>query len=126
MKRIYLGIGLLVALLLAGMGIAGAAEKAHAPAAADLEHASRLVLEGNWDKSEALHKRARDIWQQKWRLTASVSDHAPMDEIDALFAELVVHARLRDASGYAAVCAELAERLNAMSQAQAFSWWNLL
>lgn len=126
MKRIYIGIGLLIVLLVLGIWIASAADKAHAPGAVDLEHASQLVLEGSWDKAEALAKRARETWQKKWCFTASVSDHEPMDEIDALFARLSVYARTQDAKDYAAVCAELSERLEAMSQAHAFSWWNLM
>lgn len=126
MKRIYIGIILLIVLLAAGIWIAKVAEKTHAPGASDLEQASHLALEGNWDKAEALTGRARESWQKKWRFTASVSDHEPMDEIDALFARLCIYARNGDNAEYAAVCAELSRRLEAMAQTHAFSWWNLL
>lgn len=126
MKRIWIGIGLLIVLLLGEIGIAGTMEQIHDPGAVDLRRAGELVLEADWPQAEALARCAEERWKNAWHFTASVSDHEPMDEIDALFAQLAVHAQAQDAPSYAAVCGELSARLNAMSQAQTFSWWNLL
>lgn len=126
MKRIWIGIGLLVFLLVAGIWVAEVMEDSHKPGAEDLRRASQLALEEDWPMAEALSKRARNKWEKKWRVTASTADHEPMDEIDGLFAELKVYARAKDEVAYSGTCAHLAELLEAMAQAHVFNWWNLL
>lgn len=126
MKRIWIGIGLLAALLLAGIWVADAMEDSHEPGAADLRRASQLALEEDWATAEALTKRARDTWEKRWRVTASFADHEPMDEIDGMFAELKVYASAKDEIAYSGTCAHLAELMDAMGKAHSFNWWNLL
>lgn len=126
MKRIWIGIVLLAALLAAGLWVAEAMEDSHIPGAKDLHRASELALEEDWPRAEALTKRARDNWEKKWRVTASFADHEPMDEIDGLFAELKVYAKAKDEIAYSGTCAHLAELMEAMGEAHAFNWWNLL
>lgn len=126
MKRIWIGIGLLAALLLAGIWVADAMADSHEPGAADLRRASQLALEEDWDMAEALTGRARDTWEKRWRVTASFADHEPMDEIDGMFAELKVYARVKDEVAYSGTCAHLAELMDAMGKAHSFNWWNLL
>lgn len=126
MKRIWIGIGLLIALLAAGLWVSESMEEAHLPGAKELRKASQLALEEQWPQAEALTKQARSKWEEKWHVTASFADHEPMDEIDALFAELKTYAAVRDEAAYSGTCAYLAELLEAMGHAQSFSWWNLL
>ena len=126
MKRIWIGIGLLVALLVGGIWVAESMEDCYLPGAEDLRRASELALEEDWSRAEALTKRARDKWEKKWRVTASFADHEPMDEIDATFAELKAYAKARDRVAYSGTCAHLAELMEAMGQAHSFCWWNLL
>lgn len=126
MKRIWIGIGLLVVILIAGIWVAETMENIQKPNADDLRRASQLALEEQWPLAEALTKRARDTWEKKWHLTASVANHAPMDEIDGLFAQLKVYAKVRDQISYSGTCAYLAERIEAMGHEHAFHWWNLL
>lgn len=126
MKRIWIGIGLLIALLIAGIWVADVMKDSHKPSAEDLRRASQLALEEDWTTAEALTKRARDKWEKKWRVTASVADHEPMDEIDGMFAQLKVYAKVKDEVAYSGTCAHLAELMEAMGQAHAFNWWNLL
>ena len=126
MKRIWIGLGLLIALLAAGIWVAESMEDIHNPCASDLRRASALALEEDWSKAEALTKRARDSWEKKWHTTASFADHEPMDEIDGMFAELKVYAKVKDEVAYSGTCAHLAELMEAMGHAHAFNWWNLL
>ncbi|MBQ7802204.1 MAG: DUF4363 family protein [Oscillospiraceae bacterium] len=126
MKRIWIGIGLLAALLIGGLWVADAMEDSHLPGAKDLRRASELALEEDWLRAEALTGRAREKWERKWRVTASVADHEPMDEIDGMFEELKTYARARDEVAYSGTCAHLAALLEAMGHAHSFNWWNLL
>lgn len=49
--------------------------------------------------------------------------HGPMEEMDALFARAEI---CGDAQERKALCAELAQRARAMSNAHSPTWWNLL
>lgn len=126
MKRIWIGIGLLAALLLSGLWISEAMEDAHLPAARDLDQAAELALEDEWGKAEALTKRARENWEKNWHATAAIADHEPMDAIDALFAELKVYAAAEDEVSYSGTCAHLASLLEAMGKCHGCNWWNLM
>ncbi len=126
MKRIWIGIGLLLAILVVGLWLGGFMENAHQPGARTLQQAAHFALEKNWNSAEAMAGQARQQWEKKWRVTAAVADHEPMDEIDALFAELEVYAQARNSSAYGAVCAHLASLLEAMGKSHRFSWWSMM
>ena len=59
MKRIWIGIGLLIVLLIGGLWISNTIADTHLPSAEDLEEASQLALEGDWDRASALMNRAK-------------------------------------------------------------------
>lgn len=126
MKRLWIGAALLAVMLVSGLWVTKAMQDIQEPVAKDLEEAAHLALEDEWGKAEALTTRARKQWQKKWHMTAAVADHEPMDEIDALFAELEVYAKSADSVSYSGTCAHLAELLKAMSEAHGLNWWNLL
>ena len=48
-----------------------------------------------------------------------------MEEIDALFAEVEVYAAAREETDFAAGCAALSRKVEAMGQAHGASWWKL-
>ena len=126
MKRIWIGIALLTALLAAGFGISGFMDQAHQPVAQDIRQAGDLALKEQWGAAQAFAKRGQDRWGEKWPVTAAIADHEPMDEIDALFAQLDIYARAKDAQAYSTLCAHLASLLDAISQSHSFNWWNLM
>ncbi|MBO5129288.1 MAG: DUF4363 family protein [Oscillospiraceae bacterium] len=126
MKRIWIGIGLLLGLLVAGILVAEVMEDVHMTASGQLEQAARLALAEDWTGAESLTRDARRSWEKKWCFTASFADHEPMDEIDAQFAELEVYAADREAMEYSAAAARLAQLLKSMGHSHTFSWWNLM
>ena len=126
MKRIWIGIILLTALLGAGFWISSFMAQSHNPVAQDIRQAGNLALEEQWGAAQAYAKRGKDRWETKWPVTAAFADHEPMDEIDALFAQLEVYAAAKDQIAYTALCAHLASLLEAISQSHSFNWWNLM
>ena len=126
MKRIWIGVVLLGVLLLGGFGTGEFMEQAHIPVARDVQRAGELAMQGQWEKARALVKRGQDRWEEKWPVTAAIADHEPMDEIDALFAQLAVYERTRDPAAYSALCAYLSSQLEALSQGHLCKWWNLM
>lgn len=109
MKRLWVGIILLLILLAGTMAVTVAMDRIYVPMVEALEA-------GDLEKAEERYGRWRD-------LTAAFADHGPMEEMDALFARAEV---CGDAQERKALCAELAQRARAMSNAHSPTWWNLL
>ena len=93
---------------------------------ADLEDAALWAMRDEWGRAEAHTARAKKNWAKNRPMTASVADHEPMDEIDALFAELEIFAARQDQISYASLCVHLTEALKALSEEHRLYWWNLL
>lgn len=126
MKRGWFGAALLLILLGLGIGTSTLMQRFHTPLARSLEQASEYAMEGNWSRAGQIALRTKDSWEEMWHLSATVTDHGPMEEIDALFAQLEVYQDTGDPVHFAAVCAALSRQIEAMGDAHKLSWWNLL
>lgn len=126
MKRLWLGIILLVLFCALGLFVAAAMDSAHAEIAQELESAAELALEENDTLARQQAESAKRKWEKCWGWTAAVADHAPMDEIDGLFAQLKSFESPEERAHYAATCAQLAKLVNAMAEAHRLSLQNLL
>ena len=109
MKRLWVGILLLLVLLAGTLAVTVAMDRIYAPMVEALEA-------GDLEAAEERYGR----WRQ---LTAAFADHGPMEEMDALFARAEI---CGDKQERRALCAELAQRAKAMSNAHSPTWWNLL
>lgn len=126
MGRGWLGIGILVLFLALGMVISSAADNAHLETAQLLAQAAEKAVGEEFEAGTALGLQAKARWERHWDLTASIADHSPMDEVDALFAEMEIYARTGEEPHFAACCKELSLRIEAVADAHRFSWWNIL
>lgn len=126
MKRCWLGVGILLVLLLLSLWVTAVMGDIHEPISFSMKAAGEAALAEDWETAEALATDARTIWYQNRPFTASVADHAPMDEIDTLFARLTVAARNGDAAEFADLCARLSVLLHAMAEGHQALWWNVL
>ena len=126
MRRFLLGAGILLALLVLGLWISFSMTQQHQAISHTLEEAAQQALSGDPDSGHALARQAHQSWDSHWRSTASVADHAPMDEIDGLFSQLEVYAQTGQTSAFAANCSRLAKLIDAVGEAHSLTWWNLL
>ena len=126
MKRLWLGIGILAVLLALGCLTAFGVSRLCTPAAEALEQASDAVQTGQWEDALDLAARARRRWERYRELNAAVTNHEPMEEVDALFASLEVYGRRRDILGFADCCARLSSLIRAIAESQSAHWWNVL
>ena len=126
MKRSGIGLILLLVLLAGGIAATWAMETCHAPISRDLRDAALAAEKGDWDRGESLLLSARTAWGQSRHFSACFADHTPMEEIDALFAQVEVYAAAREETDFAAGCAALSRKVEAMGQAHGAAWWNLL
>ena len=96
MKRSWIGFALLLVLLAGGIAATWGMAKCHEPIARDLENAAKTALQGDMARGESLMLQARDAWGRSRHLGACFADHTPMEEIDALFAQVEVYAAVRE------------------------------
>lgn len=125
MKQLWIGIGLLAAMLLSGIITPVILDRSHTPAVQDLERAAELAMAENWDTAERFSRRAEEKWQKTRPVTAAFTEHEPMDEIDALFAQLKIYSKTRDRVAYSSTCVYLSSQLGALGDYHDLNLWNL-
>lgn len=126
MKRSVFGFVLLVLLLAGGLTVSRTMEHIHFPAAQALDAAARWAMAGDWTEAEQAAAHGAACWEKHWKFSAALADHQPMEDINTLFSQLEIYRAAEEQAEYAAICRELAGRLEAMAQAHTLHWWNLL
>lgn len=126
MKRMWIGIGFLLVIFTVGCCLSVAFDRIHRPLSQDLEEASRCALAGDWETAASLTDKAAAQWEKLRDLTAAAADHEPLEEVDALFAQLRAPLQERDGTVFAVLCTRLASLCDAMADSQAVHWWSLL
>ena len=126
MKRFWIGIGLLAAVLVVGIWAGSRMQQVHTPCAEDLERAAACAMAEDWAAASALTNRAKQLWQNNRHTSAAIASHQPLDEIDALFEELEIYRAREETAAYCASCLYLSERVRDLGQSFRISWWNLL
>lgn len=126
MRRFWVGIILLGALLCGGLVSTAVMDRIHKPISRELKEAAEAALSGNISEGAVLAMEAKASWEKHWQAIAAAADHEPMDEINGLFAMLEIYAREEEKTDFAACCAQLARLIQAMSGAHSLTWWNLL
>lgn len=123
MRRIWIGVGVLLVLLVLGILIMQITDRQLGTVSETLKRSSETE---NWDEAVSLSKKAQKDWKKKWHLMAALTDHTDMDTIDGLFAQLEVYVQHSAKTDYAATCARLSEAIRDLEENHSFSWWNLL
>ena len=126
MVRGWIGVGILVVFLVLGVVTGVAMDDAHLPTGALLEQAVEKTLDGDFSAAVDLGLKAKARWEKVWSATATLADQSPMDDVDALFAELEIYAKTGEKPHFAACCKELARQIKAVADAHRFRWWSVL
>lgn len=126
MKRLWIGIGLLAAIVIAGFWTSSRMEDIHTDISDKLTDSAEAAQAGRWVQADTLARQAEDAWQGSWNLSAALSDHTVLDEIDGLLAQAKIYRQNRDDVAYAAVCARLATAIEALQEAHSLNWRNIL
>lgn len=126
MNRTWLGAGILVLLLIAGLAVQKEMDRAHIPASEKLSLAETAALRGDWETAHSLAQEAKAMWDAAQQLTAAVADHSAMEEVDMLFREMQTYAASGDREHFAACCARLSRLTRAVGEAHRLTLQNLL
>ena len=126
MKRLWCGVGLLAFLLTASLYLGDALTQRLQPVEQDLDKAAVAALEENWPLASALYLRAEKDWDSNRNLTAALTRHDPIEQIDAGFSVLPAYAACEDTVGFCTACGQLAQQIRTLPQSHGPLWWNLL
>ncbi len=126
MKRLLLGLSVLIALLAGGISVSAGFSRIHDPIAHSLQAAAEAAQEGNWLQAQQLAEAAQQRWEAFWTFTAAFADHAPMDEMDGLFAQLPIYGQQHSEALFPALCTQLAQLAQAIADSHRLRWWTLL
>ena len=121
MKRMWVGLCLLLVLLMLGITTSILMPALHLPVAEDLHLASRCALSGDTRQAVSAFRSARQRWEKYRDITASVCDHQPQDDMDALFAEIAFRAETGQWAEFGAGCARLAVMAEDMAKLHGIS-----
>ena len=126
MKRCWFGAGLLIVLLTVSLGVTWGMDKIHEPIAADLKQAAECAELGDWHNAEIFSRRAEADWNKWEHFRACCADHTPTEEVGAELAAMETARQEREMADFAASCARAAKMVQAVGDAHALCWWNLL
>ena len=126
MKRVWFGAGLLIVLLAVSLGVTWGMDRIHEPIAADLNQAAECGSLGDWHNAEVFSRRAERAWEKWEHFRACFADHTPTEEIGAELAAMNTAREAREPADFAASCARAAKMVQAVGDAHALCWWNLL
>ena len=126
MGRFWLGVGLLALFLVLGFWIGTAMDAVHTDISDTLKLAAQQALDGDLEVGTETARQAKKQWEKYWYRSAAVSDHAPMEEIDGLLAQLECYSHAGEPGEFAACCTRVSLLVRAMSEAHSPVWWNFL
>lgn len=126
MKKFWLGIVLLAALLVGGLLNAWGMEKSHSHIASLLTQAADLALSGDIARGTEKAAEAQAHWDRYRNAVAAVADHQPLENVEALFAQLKTYGEASATVSFAATCQEASRQVEAVGDAQTLKWQNLL
>lgn len=119
MKRLIIGLLVLSLLLLAGLCLTTLFTQRLTPVSRQLWHCARLALAQDTAGAVQAARQAENDWQRGQHFFAAFSDHASLDEINSLFAQLPLATRA-DLPGLYARLASLTQDL---MRSQQLRWW---
>ena len=126
MNRLWIGVGLLVALLALGIGLLWGSKVFFEDFSKDIEQSGELALAGNWEEAEKYAEKSRKKWETYRRFWASFTDHEPVEQMQNLFSLLEVYRVRRLEVDFATVCRNLSHVAEAIDESHGLSWWSVL
>lgn len=126
MKKLWAGVFLLAFLLGASLLNAWHANTSHSRTASLLTQAADTALSGDLSRGITLAEQAKTLWETHRDGVAIVADHQPLETVDGLLSQMAVYAAVKEPVEFAAVCRYAARQVEAVGEAQAINWQNLL
>ena len=124
--RLWIGVAVLLVLLALGIGLMIGVSLQQDELAQTISKAQEAVLARDWEQALPYAQKAQALWENARHFAASFADHAPLEQMDALFSELWIYAKEAMAVEFASVCSYISNLAKAIGESQSVLWWNLL
>lgn len=126
MKRLWIGVGLLVILLAMGLSILFISLHFHRAFSQSLEQAGYAALRGDWAGAEKQAAQSKEQWERYQHFWAAFTDHEPMEQMQNLFSQLALSQDRRLAVEFASACLALVNLSEAIDESHGLHWWSVL
>ena len=126
MRRLWIGIILLAALLAGGIGMLLFSRNFCEEFSGTLETAAQAALAGEWAKAEVLTEKITGKWERNHKFLASFTDHEPMEEVEQLLSRLRLFQKAQLGVDFADTCQMLRQLCEAIDESHNLRWWSLL
>ena len=126
MSRLWIGIGILIALLVVGIVFLWLSNDFHRDITAILEQAGQAAMAENWQLAEQKLQEGQNKWNRYRRFLSAITDHEPMEEMDSLFSQLELFGQCRLKVDFIAVCNSLSHLAEAVDEYHSLKWWSIL
>lgn len=117
-SRMYMGIGILLVFLFAGLGSVHYLKTACQTISEPLNPVQTEIV----DAVEEAHRR----WQKSRNAISLLADQTPIEQIDAAFTETLSYAKLQDLPEFTASCQRLSTLLKNLADAHGLTIWNVI
>ena len=126
MRRLWIGLGLLLGLLAISLGLLFFSEGFFDAFSANLEEAAELALAEDWSAARSKAEESQVMWQRCYRFFSAATDHGPIEDVQELFALLEIYARTQRGVEFASVCRSLSNLAEAINESHNLRWWSIL
>lgn len=126
MKRLWIGVVLLLVLLIAGITLTVSYDRTFRPLTQKMDEAAAAAVAGDWQLAAALSEEAGTAWSNLRNRIAAVADQSLLEEMDSLFAQMELMKRLQATNEFTILCCQLARLAEAFADSQSIQWWSLL
>lgn len=126
MKRLWIGVALLVLMLVGGIAMLLLSHNFYTRFSDTLEAAADAALSGNWSDAEKQAREATRQWQRYRRFLASFTDHEPVENVQQLLTRLELFQNAHLTVDFADACKSLAHLSEAIDESHNLKWWSVL
>ena len=126
MNRLWIGIAILFLIVAFGAGIWWGSAVFFHDFSREMAAAGEAAVAENWALAAQKAEKCRQKWDACRPLWASVTDHAPVEQIQLLFFQLELYEKQKLTTEFAACCRSLSKEAEARSESHGLAWWSVL
>lgn len=126
MNKLWIGIGLLMFLLVGGIGLLWGSSVFFGNFSESVEEAGALALAGDWSGAAREMETTQEKWEIYRHFWASFTDHAPVEQMQALFSQLELYKERQLEVEFASACRALSHVVQAIEETHGLRWWSVL
>lgn len=126
MKRLWIGVVLLVLLLAGSLFLLDFSSRFYKDFSVSIEQAGSFALAGDWTNALEHARLCQKKWEKKQHFLAAFTDHEPIEQLDTLFSQLEIYGKDRLPVEFACVCRQLYHLVEAIDESHSLKWWTIL